>query len=136
MTFINSIEKPLKPTVVKFLRNQECGFEKGYPKVCCGKVPRNLRVLKHYRLNPRVPVNVLSAPMETNDNGMTDLFRIVNKENIQASSSVKSQDLRKKAEAMNKQFASMQFMDFTDGFDLMIRKKRSDVGAFIDVEIR
>lgn len=46
MDIINGLQKPLKPSVVEFLRSQQCGFESGFPKVCCSGLPKRLRVFK------------------------------------------------------------------------------------------
>lgn len=40
MNFISSFEKPLKSPVVKFLRKKQCGFERGFPKVCCSDISK------------------------------------------------------------------------------------------------
>lgn len=40
MDLIYELEKPLKVSVIKFLRSQECGFDKGFPKVCCAPLPK------------------------------------------------------------------------------------------------
>lgn len=44
MELIDGLQKPLKPSVVQFLRSQECGFEKGYAKVCCFHLSQKLYV--------------------------------------------------------------------------------------------
>ncbi|XP_044745582.1 uncharacterized protein LOC123307365 [Coccinella septempunctata] len=44
MDFIDA-NRPLNRPIVKFLREQQCGFYKGEPKVCCGHIPEGLKML-------------------------------------------------------------------------------------------
>ncbi|KAK9884149.1 hypothetical protein WA026_005100 [Henosepilachna vigintioctopunctata] len=42
--------KPLSLFFVRFLRSNHCGFSYGYPKVCCGEIPKSIidgDILKH-----------------------------------------------------------------------------------------
>lgn len=44
MSLIDTLQKPLKPSVVQFLRAQQCGFHDGYPMICCGVLPKTLNI--------------------------------------------------------------------------------------------
>ncbi|XP_025833755.1 uncharacterized protein LOC112905462 [Agrilus planipennis] len=44
MSFLEHTEKPLKSPIVSFLRSHQCGFQGGYPKVCCKDLPENFTI--------------------------------------------------------------------------------------------
>lgn len=49
---VKSMKKPLPPSVVGFLRSQECGFDHGYPMVCCSTlVSKNLKPGRRRHVN-------------------------------------------------------------------------------------
>lgn len=127
MNFIKSMEKPLQPTVVHFLRSQECGFDKGYPMVCCFVLP--IQVLKKIKSNIRKPSNKLSADSSKMVTPITT--KIFENKNFGNPIS----HVYNKADELNKVFMS-DYFDFASSFDLMLRIKRQDDNDFLDIEIK
>lgn len=126
--------KPLQPAVVEFLRLQECGFEQGYPKVCCSALSRDFQVLKHARPSSRKPTNMLSV--DTPQKVTTHATRATTKISTTKKIVKPSDNLYSKADALNKAFMS-DYFDYTSSFDLMLRiKRQNDNDDVIDIEIR
>lgn len=46
MDLLKQLKHPLNQSIVDFLEHKECGFEDGYPKVCCSNLPKSLSVFK------------------------------------------------------------------------------------------
>lgn len=55
MNLIINMEKPLQNSFVIFLRSQQCGFENGYPKVCCNSPHKKLEIVN--RMKSRTPTS-------------------------------------------------------------------------------
>lgn len=127
---VKSMEKPLHPAIVEFLRSQECGFDQGYPLVCCSDI--RFKDVTQKTLNSRKPLNNLctessptSSPMATT----TSQNPAMNKP------SFNSNNLQNKADALNKAFMS-DYFDYGGSFDLMLRIKRHNGDGLLDIEIR
>lgn len=103
---LKQLKKPLKPSIVDFLQNQQCGFEEDYPKVCCSNLPKNLPIFTH------------SKQLHF----------------IEPSTSTPKIDLFEKGEAINKAFAS-DFYDL-DFWDIFRRKRGSKNDFIASIEIR
>lgn len=73
MDLLHMLAKPLKPSVVDFLRSQQCGFERGFPKVCCQSLPKTIPILLY---NPKkIYANVSTE--ESNKESLPTLTQIV-----------------------------------------------------------
>lgn len=127
MNMIKSVEKPLQPTVVDFLRTQECGFDQGYPKVCCHEL--SVEDIKKLKSNARRSFNKLSADFVQMVTPVTTKIS----ENIKVSNS--NHNVHNKALALKKAFLS-DYFDLNESFDLMLRIKRNDENDILDIEIR
>ncbi|XP_017773670.1 PREDICTED: uncharacterized protein LOC108560569 [Nicrophorus vespilloides] len=60
--FLGTMQKPLKASVVHFLRSQHCGFRNGYPRVCCAPMPKGLKIFDDAKVGPSFDVVVSTAP--------------------------------------------------------------------------
>lgn len=120
--------KPLQPAVVEFLRSQECGFDQGYPLVCCSE--QHLRNMKHKKPNLRTPPNKLGVkpsqivPIKAT----TVASQVITKPAV-------NNNVYNKADALNKAFMS-DYFDYASSFDLMLRIKREGDNNNLDIEIR
>lgn len=117
--------KPLQPAVVEFLRSQECGFDQGYPLVCCSE--QHLRNMKNENL--RTPPNKPNKPSPTVPvKATTVASQVITKPAV-------NNNVYNKADALNKAFMS-DYFDYTGSFDLMLRIKREGDNNTLDIEIR
>lgn len=129
MNLVRSVRKPLEPSIVNFLRSQECGFDKGYPKVCCSKFSEDLQGLKRGKHNSHNYVNNIR-----NDLARTDLPLIKSKKKIGTAFLNPGVNSDINADAL-KAFKS-EYIDYTGFFDLMLRTKRHEDHDTLDIEIR
>lgn len=113
MDLLYASERPLKRSVVDFLRSQQCGFENPYPKVCCAPLPKTIPIYN----SKKVSVSVSSAPQRT----LTTTQKPVKKKKIEK----KKIDLEKAFE---------KFYDDVYMFDVL-RNTPEDM-YFSEVEIR
>ncbi|XP_028145593.1 uncharacterized protein LOC114339160 [Diabrotica virgifera virgifera] len=141
MQFIAGVEKPLTPVVVDFLRSQQCGFEEGFPMVCCRELPRNLRIHSNHR-RKSIPIKPLSVNIDEEDDKLYIYQNLVQKTDRTTTPMIESttqkvlEDRRKKYERFNKAFYSSY--DY-DEFDLILRQIRSvdsNSNEELEIEIR
>lgn len=130
---MKSVGKPLQHSIVEFVRSQECGFDEGYPMVCCSMLANGVRFLKHSKSVAGVPINKLSADLPQSVNSYKDRSRTRNIGNVGNVLQL-DENLRNKADALNKAFMS-EYFDYGGAFDLMIRIKRYQDNE-LNVEIR
>lgn len=127
MNLLKSVEKPLQPTVVDFLRAQECGFDQGYPKVCCYELPTE--DLKKLKSNAKGSLNKLSA------DSLEMVTPITTKISENTKPSNSNHNVHNKDVILKKAFLG-DYFDLNESFDLMIRIKRNDESDILDIEIR
>lgn len=117
MDLLHLLEKPLKPSVVDFLRSQQCGFESGFPKVCCASLPKTIPILTN---NPKkVSINVsavIEYPDGSNQNAMT-VFTTAITPSSHKKDQAKRVDMN---EAMEKLLEDLSLFD-------LLRKKRNNI---------
>lgn len=139
MNLIASMEKPLGRSVVAFLRSQECGFQDGYPKVCCTIIPNNLKTVKQARPAHRGKFNKLNAlrPSKSLLDFVSTTRRSTTVSTTKMPPTAKrvNETLREKMEALNNAF-SADYFDLTGTFDLMLRKRGKRYDSFLEIEIR
>ncbi|KAJ8960309.1 hypothetical protein NQ318_004035 [Aromia moschata] len=136
---VKSMEKPLKPPVVDFFRSQQCGFQEGYPKVCCSQLPKEFGNVKHARPESRPSVKIPREELLVDD----DISRLepTNKRGVDKATTVKPEwkqtsstmSLKEKSEALNRAFAMSELFDFTGPYDLF-RRKRFNNDSVLEVE--
>lgn len=124
MDLLHLLEKPLKPSVVDFLRSQQCGFEDGFPKVCCASMPKTIPILAHHP--KKVSINV-STVIEYPDGSSQSSSQT----QTVSASSTKRPSAQKRVD-MN--MAMEKLFDDFSAFD-MLRKKRNSL-SYSDIEIR
>lgn len=110
MNLLNELEKPLRSSVVEFLKAQQCGLLNGIPKVCCGPFPKNLTTkLKQTsdQIYSRLKINTVTKR-------------------------ISEEEKRRREEILNRVLI-LDHLD--DGFDLFRRRKR-DKNDQLDIEIR
>ncbi|CAH1963256.1 unnamed protein product [Acanthoscelides obtectus] len=155
MDVISTLEKPLSAPIVSYLRSQQCGFEMGFPKVCCSELPKNIKSVKSSRAQNKRRFNRLNAldPSET-----TEVSKVVRATTprtttrrvtatttrpttmtTRSTSTTPRPTLRKKdrnkKKNMDDAFGQF-FFDYVEGFDLFLRQKRNQPDNFLDIEIR
>lgn len=130
---IDSMEKPLQPAIVDFLRSQECGFAQGYPMVCCSVFPKLFHALKNAQSHPKRPLNKLSADLPKK--GTTFSTSTITMRTTTKTPSTTNRNLYNKANALDSAFMS-EYFDYTGSFDLMLRIKRHNENNMLDIEIR
>lgn len=133
MDLVRSMGKPLQSSVVAFLRSQECGFDQGYPMVCCSMLPKAFQLLKLAKPYPRRPINTLSTDLPTKVAPLTT--STTTKKSITRNLSKSGEKLLKKADALNEAFMS-DYFDYAGSFDLMLRIKRDNSNGSVDIEIK
>ncbi|XP_049823878.1 uncharacterized protein LOC126265676 [Aethina tumida] len=122
MGLLGKLEKPLRPSVVEFLHAQQCGFTNGIPKVCCGSLPKNLKIFKNAPDNDARRFVIKTTTTQKPTTSAT------------STKNMSEEKRRRMEEALNREFSS----DFFDaGFDLfMFRRKKRDKNEQLEVEIR
>ncbi|CAH0551213.1 unnamed protein product [Brassicogethes aeneus] len=138
MDLLKNLGKPLKLSVVEFLRAQQCGFEEFEPKVCCTKLPKSLKILKNSRpsvnsgrLNKLMVKKIEQSFLIT----ITSTSTTVRPGTTKRRNLLTEEERRKKTEAINKTF-SLNFVDFSNDYDLFRRRKRSGDNNLLDIEVR
>lgn len=126
MELIDKSEKPLKPIIVDFLKSQHCDFQNGYPKVCCGKLPKKLQEY----------VKQLKDPIKKNTGGKSTTTTTTTATTSTSEpcipkmspSSIESERIRQeKIDELNKAFLNSGLFDFD-----LFRRRHSD----IEIEVR
>lgn len=134
MDLISGLKKPLKNSVVIFLRSQQCGFEEGFPKVCCAVLPKTLPVLKGKSTTTEKPtarpkrvfIN-LSAVIEQGqdtDQNKEDVkvWELFDVKHTSSNSDTSKSDIRTKNTTINN-LALMKFYEDLSTFDLFRRRR-------------
>lgn len=141
MDLITAHDKPLRPSVVVFLRSQECGFRAGYPRVCCTTVPKGLQALVRDR-DPVTCKNATTAPekvQKVNGTQGKDVGKVFGedasnnnvKKNLSDVKEVKALQTHSKTQGVAdrgkiSQKAFMRFMDDVGMFNFLFRMKAED----------
>ncbi|CAG9860069.1 unnamed protein product [Phyllotreta striolata] len=131
MNFLMTAGKPLRRNVVSFLRRKECGFEKGYPKVCCGSIPNKMDESRRLEFRPRIEVNLLSM----DDDGLLIPGK-AEEDHFQFEPDTRLMKVTTERTEINGEYDIMRFLEYVDSVDFIARKKRSGFKSHSDVEIR
>ncbi|XP_056634747.1 uncharacterized protein LOC130443887 [Diorhabda sublineata] len=138
LQFLNTVQKPLDACIVNYLRNEQCGFEEGFPKICCKSIPKYLRKQINYKNKPKQKSTTASKDVDKNHKYNDETVNTATLESKTQLSILKtfSSDVgKKKIHEVNRELS--EFFDDGDSFDLLLRQQRSlDADMLIDVEIR
>lgn len=154
MTLIDGLQKPLNPSIVAFLRSQQCGFDRdGYPKVCCRTMPKELRVMNY--TTTRIPTENATTttviPNYTTTTTTTMSTTTTTKsENLQTTTSINSDlsetttiisttttEENSKSKRITSDEFNRLFMDDLFEYDLFRRRRGLKSKKYtVDVEIR
>ncbi|KAL3285599.1 hypothetical protein HHI36_000128 [Cryptolaemus montrouzieri] len=120
MNFIKTQSKPLQPQMVKFLKEKQCGFETGFPKVCCGDIPTSLKA-KTSNAGQKIKKNNLSV--------------IHNDSKTEIIAKKHPKELTHVLPSLN--YPNFFLGDILEPFDLFRRKRESEItDNSLEVEIR
>lgn len=149
MNLLVNLHKPLQPSIVTFLKAQECGFQNGFPNVCCRMLPSRVRVIKQTKSLPLKGPELLPIPLPNTEPELTSQTSIGNQEinlddsntssapfklsNAEKESDIlyKKQQNRWKSDLMN-----IHVFDSFTPFDLFRRRRKVQGKQSIDIEIR
>lgn len=141
MTLIDGLQKPLNPSIVAFLRSQQCGFdEDGYPKVCCRTMPKELRVMNYTTTRKTTTTTTTTTVIQSHTTTTIPAITI-KEENLQTMPSTTNSHLtttenNKKKKILSDEFNRL-FMEDLFEYDLFRRRRDLKSKKYkVDVEIR
>nr|CAI5841972.1 unnamed protein product [Callosobruchus analis] len=146
MSVISTLEKPLSAPLVSYLRSQQCGFYKGFPKVCCSDLPKDIKSVKSSRpqnnrrfnrFNVLDPSETTELPTQKRTTQRTTTVRTTTTKVTETLKSTKRmQHKGSKKNGLDDASMSSAFFDYVGSFDLFMRQKRFQPDTFLDIEIR
>lgn len=118
MALLEGSSKPLKPSIVAFLRAQQCGFDNGFPRVCCRTMPKELRVMTYTTTTRKIGTS--SATTTTSPTVTAE----------------KPSSSQKNLKVLSNEFHQVIMDDFFD-YDLFRRRRGAKSSkSNVDIEIR
>nr|CAH7731241.1 unnamed protein product [Callosobruchus chinensis] len=146
MSVISTLEKPLSAPLVSYLRSQQCGFYKGFPKVCCSDLPKNIKSVKSSRPQNNRRFNRLNVldPSETTE--VPNYKRTTHRGTTAEATTTRATEAPKsttrmpvkgsKKKGLDDASMTSAFFDYVGSFDLFMRQKRYQPDTLLDIEIR
>lgn len=137
---LDGLKKPLKPSIIAFLRAQQCGFENGFPKVCCRTMPKELRVMNYTTTTTTITKIIPTNPTTITTKASTKKEMIETIETTTKAIEVnenKRNETNKKvlAKELNRILMDDLFDTFSP-YDLFRRRRDRSKKYNVDVEIR